>query len=115
MRPEVERILGSRPHGGKTSPGRPLVSFTESWVPIWLPRSRCDRTPCPVCLLDLTRGHEAIRYCPRANTMATVTESQDYRHRIASLCSRATEKKRNFPAARNEACHRLSEQAARTP
>src|SRR5271166_4052251 len=99
MRPEVERILGSRPHGGKTSPGRPLESLTESWVPIWLPRSRCDRTPCPVCLLELTRGQEAIRRCPRANTMATVTESQAYRHRIASLCSRETEKKEKFPGS----------------
>src|SRR5271157_4182439 len=82
--------------GGKTSPGRPLVSFTESWVPIWLPRSRCDRTPCPVCLLDLTPGQGAIRCSPRANTVATMTESLAYRHRIASLCSRETGKKEKF-------------------
>ncbi len=76
-----------------------MVSLTESWGPIWLPRSRCDRTPCPVYLLDLTPGQEAIRCSPRANTTATMTWSQAYRHRIASSCSRETEKKEKFPGS----------------
>src|SRR5271157_5231702 len=93
----ASRIAASR--GEKTSLGRPLVSLTESWVPIWLPRSRCDRTPCPVCLLDLTPGRGAIRCSPRANTLAAVTVSLDYRHPIASLCSRETGKKEKIPGS----------------
>jgi hypothetical protein len=47
------------------SPGKDVSdvrkSITESWVPIWLPRSRQDRTPCPVFL-----DSEAGRYNPPA-------------------------------------------------
>ena len=35
-----------------------------------------------------TPGQEAIRCSPRANTMATMTESLPYRHRIVPACAK---------------------------
>jgi len=105
MKPKRERILGSRPHGGKDVSRTSLGIVYRVMGSNLAPEISMHRTPCPVCPLGPTLGQEAIRYSPRANTMATKTKSLAYRHRISFSCSRETEKKEKFPGARHEACY----------